>query len=250
MTSLENINKNNFCAGKSLPTLDRSRLIVSADDFGIGSQANQNILRLVSLGKIDRVAVMVDGDVPLDEIGLLIKSGVKLDVHLEMNRSSMENRAKQADAAFPRLLRFFFLYLSGGVSTLETEHLWENQIKKFHHLFERFPDGINSHEHIHYFPPCFRIACALREKYAIPYIRFAMKRIMPHSSLRALIIDRLRKINQRSISSGPFLSSDYMTSLNWMPDMDDLMNRFQHGSIEVVSHPEMNDEFNYIMNRF
>jgi predicted glycoside hydrolase/deacetylase ChbG (UPF0249 family) len=250
MISLENTNKNNFCAGESLPPLDRNRLIVSADDFGISSQANKNILHLVSLGKIDRVAVMVDGDVSLDEIGLLIKSGVKLDVHLEMNRSSVENRAKQANATFPRLLRFFFLYISGGVGTLETERLWENQITKFHQLFEKLPDGINSHEHIHYFPPFFRITCALREKYAIPYIRFAMKRIVPYSSLRALIIDRLRKINQRSSSRTPSLSSDYMTSLNWMPDMDDLMNRFQHGSIEVVCHPEMNAEYHYIINRF
>lgn len=250
MTSLENINKKSFCAGKSPPPLDRSRLIVSADDFGISFQANQNILRLVSLGKIDRVAVMMNGDVSPDEIGLLMKSGVKLDVHLEMNRSSMENRAKQAAAAFPRLLRFFFLYLSGGARTLETERLWENQITKFHQLFWKLPDGINSHEHIHYFPPFFRITCALREKYAIPYVRFAMKGIVPYSSLRAVIIDRLRKISQRSISHTPFLSSDYMTSLNWMPDLDNLMNRLQHGSIEVVCHPEMNAECHYIMDRF
>lgn len=250
MTSLENINKKNLCAGKSLPPLDRSRLIVSADDFGISLQANQNILRLVTLGKIDRVAIMVNGNFNLDEIGQLIKAGVKLDIHLEMNRSSMEDKAKHADAAFPRLLHFLFLYITRGVKTLEIEYLWENQINKFLQLFERVPDGINSHEHIHYFPPFFRIAFAIKEKYDIPYIRFAMKRIVPYSSFRALIIDRLRKINLRSISSIPFLSSDYMTSLNWMPDMDDLMNRFQPDSIEVVCHPEMKDEFNYITNRF
>ncbi|KKQ80371.1 MAG: hypothetical protein UT03_C0026G0009, partial [Candidatus Moranbacteria bacterium GW2011_GWD2_38_7] len=46
----------------------RERLLIAADDFGISSRANRNILYLVSLGKINRVGVMTRGIISPREI--------------------------------------------------------------------------------------------------------------------------------------------------------------------------------------
>jgi predicted glycoside hydrolase/deacetylase ChbG (UPF0249 family) len=229
--------------------LDRNRLIVSADDFGISRKANRNILQLIALGKIDRVSVMVGGTIAPDELALLVQSGVKLDVHWDVGHSISGSEDRRIAPALVRIVLFLFRYVSGSQRAEAIERLWRDQMEQFRQLFGRDPDGINSHEHIHFFPPYFQVACALRKHYNISYLRFGTKGIFPRMRLQAQVIDWLRQADQRRSIEGPMLSSEYLTSLNWRPDLDDLMDCHPNGKVEVVCHPEVDEEFDYIRDR-
>lgn len=60
------------------------KLIISADDFGMNPLANKNILILAEAGKLDRVSVMTNGFFSTQEIERLKRTGVCLDIHLEL----------------------------------------------------------------------------------------------------------------------------------------------------------------------
>ena len=49
----------------------RKKLIISADDFGKSRTVDENILSLVRAGRIDRVAILIDGDIKDAEVAEL-----------------------------------------------------------------------------------------------------------------------------------------------------------------------------------
>ena len=139
----------------------RQKLILAADDFGAGPLANQNILKLVGAKKIDRVAILINGSLTEDEIESLKISDVKIDLHLSAAKKITETKA-----VAPRLAVFLSRLLASKALSETTEHAWQEQIIKFKILFGRYPDGLNSHQHIHFFPPYFS-SCYLIQSYPV-----------------------------------------------------------------------------------
>jgi predicted glycoside hydrolase/deacetylase ChbG (UPF0249 family) len=224
------------------PESHRKRLIVSADDFGVNSRSNRNILYLVSLGKIDRVGVMVNGTMSPKEIDELVRSGVKLDIHLDIFKEFRKNRRKGSGAAV-RVAEFLFLYLTGRISKKMVGRDWQIQIKKFKKLFGKNPDGINSHEHVHFFPPLFKIALGLEVEYSVPFIRFGDSISLRHHSVVSHILHWLRKINMRACLEANCVSSGSLVSLDWIEDVDAFIDNLPDGTIEIVTHPEKAEDF-------
>lgn len=220
----------------------RQRLIVAADDFGVSPRANRNMLYLISLGKINRVAIMTNGQISSDEIGELARSGVKLDIHLDILNEFDENR-KNRQSAILRVLEFLGKILTGKVSAKKVQQDWQGQIEKFHDLFGRYPDGINSHEHIHFFPPFFKAALRLQEKYEIPYIRFGDSVSMRHHTIVAYILHVLRIIDRKFCSKDGCVSSNHLVSLDWIKDIDAFLNALPDGTTEIACHPELAEDF-------
>jgi predicted glycoside hydrolase/deacetylase ChbG (UPF0249 family) len=149
----------------------RHKLVFSADDFGASQKANDNILELVSLRKIDRVAVMMNGKFTDTEIEALLSSGVKLDIHLDAQQKIEQDRKLKA-GVFGRIFKFLKNYVTGQNSPQKIGLIWERQIEDFRNRFGRYPDGLNSHQHIHFFPPYFKIALELCRKYDLEFMRF------------------------------------------------------------------------------
>jgi len=220
----------------------RQKLIVSADDFGISPRSNRNILYLISLGKINRVGIMVNGEISPKEISELAHSGVKLDIHLDIPRKLGADRKKR-NGVIARTVEFLKNILTGKISTKKVASDWEQQIEKFYTLFGKYPDGINSHEHIHFFPPFFKAALLLQEKYIIPYIRFGDSIQMRHHTIIAYIIHFLRIINQKACGPDGCVSSNYLVSLDWISNIDAFLSNLPDGKTEIVCHPELAEEF-------
>ncbi|KKQ51258.1 MAG: hypothetical protein US70_C0020G0008 [Parcubacteria group bacterium GW2011_GWD2_38_11] len=220
----------------------RQKLIVTADDFGLSPRTNRNTRYLISLGKINRVGIMVNGEISTKEISELIHSGIKLDIHLDILHE-FNNARKKRHSAILRVIEFLKNILTRKISTKQVQADWEKQIEKFHILFGKYPDGINSHEHIHFFPPFFKVALFLQEKYSIPYIRFGDSIQMRHHTIVAHILHLLRIINQKACGAGGCVSSNYLVSLDWIKDIDAFLNNLPDGKTEVVCHPEIAEEF-------
>ncbi|EKD58691.1 MAG: hypothetical protein ACD_56C00069G0005 [uncultured bacterium] len=220
----------------------RERLIVSADDFGVSSRCNRNILYLISLGKIDRVGVMTRGIITAKEIAELNRSGVKIDIHLDILHE-FENERKKRAGAFARVFgflgRMFLLEILPG--KVETE--WKRQIVIFQQMFGRSPDGISSHEHVHFFPLFFTIALKIQKEFLIPYLRFGSNMNLRQNTLVAHILRLLRLLNLRTFRRSSCVSSDELVSLDWLKNIDHFLNNLPEGKIEIACHPELAEDF-------
>lgn len=230
----------------------RENLIVSADDFGLSQKANENILGLLRVGKLDRVSVMIGGEFSQEEVREILDSGTKIDLHLNLGKAAeWKEKNDRREGAFFRT--FFFLgdYFSGKYGKLETIKNWEKQVLDFQKIFGKLPDGINSHEHSHFFPPYFKIISRLVKKYQIEYLRFGKSGIIRSKkadSAAAFILSKLWKINFRHFKKNFTPTSDFLLSFDWMKNPIEFLDIISEKvKVEVVFHPERARENSFIL---
>lgn len=232
-----------------MASLLRNNITVSGDDFGLNEAANKNILDLIKLGKIKRVAVLVDGKIEKREIEKILDYRIKLDIHLDsVEQISHGQLAKQNN--WKRLILFSVKYCLGKISTSKMEKDWLRQIEQFKEIFGRYPDGLNSHQHIHYFPAYFKMALKLCNNYGINYIRFGKKGFLGSNTFIKIILLFLRKINHSQFIMFNCHSSDYMVSLDWIGNINNFINNLPSNTTELVCHPERKEEFEIIKKYF
>lgn len=213
--------------------------IVSADDFGKNEKINKNILQLVRLRKIDRVEVFVWGDFSSAQISQLKKSKVKIDLHLTTG-----DFRKERTGIFLRSL-IFLTRLLGAASPKKIEADWQNQLSQFKKIFGRQPDGISSHEHIHYFPMYLKVALKLAKKHKIEFVRYGLKGTLIRNNPVSLILNFL--IDSSQLNSKK--TTDYLLSLDWLKKKNKILkNLSSEGTTELVCHLDRDEEYTAIKN--
>jgi len=224
--------------------MQKEHLLITLDDFGISDQANRHILELVRAGIIDRVAVMSQGLLPEAAIQKLLIAPVALDIHLEIN-NPFRSKRKLKDGTFNRVFLFFLAYFSGKNSVKQVTQQWEIQIQKFYSLFGRYPDGLNSHEHTHFFPPYFAALLQLATKYNISYIRIGTQSHR-EKPLVSRILNWLRTKNLPAFTQSGRKTSDFLISFDWLKSWSDLSKYPEESQIEIVFHPERDEEMAFL----
>ncbi|MEI8103856.1 MAG: ChbG/HpnK family deacetylase [Candidatus Moraniibacteriota bacterium] len=224
--------------------MQKKHLFVALDDFGISPQANRHILELVRAGIINRVAVMPQGLLPEVAIQQLLIAPVALDIHLEINNPFRSER-KLKDGTLNRVFLFFLGYFSGKTSVKQVTQQWEAQIQKFYALFGRYPDGLNSHEHTHFFPPYFAVMIQLATKYNISYIRLGTQSHQ-EKPLVNRILNWLRTKNLPALAQSGRNTSDFLISFDWLSSWDGLNDYPEESQIEFIFHPEREDEMAFL----
>jgi predicted glycoside hydrolase/deacetylase ChbG (UPF0249 family) len=232
---------------------NRQNIILTADDFGKSEKANRNILKLAKAGKLDRVSVMIDGNISPDEVKELRSLDIKIDIHLELIWQK-RRRNMLSDKALRQVVVFFVNYIWGdwpapenprsGKKSVEKE--WRGQIEKFKKIFGRFPDGISSHEHSHFFPPYFGIAVNLAGQLNMSFIRFGKKGFLGKGNIKKFILDIMRRINTGFFLKAGLDSTDYFTSLDWIENIDKFLDSARDKNIEMACHPERDEELEMI----
>lgn len=225
-------------------TLKRN-IIVSADDYGI-RKTSESILRLAKAGKLNRVSVLINYVSRKEVNDLLSVEAISIDLHLELIHL-IKSGEKEKESPLFRGIKFFFRYAFGFVTTKRVAREWRRQIELFREMFGWLPDGLNSHEHIHYFPAFFRLYLSLAKEYGIPYVRFGEQGIMMRKS-ESLVGKVLGILWRRDV--GLFLSekeqlktSDFFTSFDWFENIGDIERRANGKTIEVTFHPERKEEY-------
>lgn len=221
---------------------ERKNLIVAADDFGASEKANRNILALAESGKLSRVAVMTEGVFSTEDLERLKKTGVKLDVHLDLFNGIEEHRR----GIISRLWTFFLGSLSSQGKPKKVEKKWEEQIEKFREIMGKMPDGLNSHQHIHFFPFYFGISLKLAKKYQIKYLRFGRKITAKKFNFIFWMLKFLKIFINHSFKKSGLETTEYMMSSEWIQDWKDLYK--YNKSIEFICHPEKDEEFEKVKN--
>lgn len=234
----------------------RKKLIVAADDFGISAKANQNILALAKLGKIDRVAVLINGVFSPEDLQQLKNSSVKSDLHLNLPGNEKSPR-KTKERVVTRGLIFiskYLLFKKSSVPVVKME--WRSQLEKFREIFGKNPDGLNSHQHIHLFPAYFQVALEIAEEFNIGYLRFGKEKLLKSKNAvyAVLLLNRLwQKIWQKDsllFDSHKTSSSDYLISLDWINNLEKFLENLPRGKTEIVCHPERDKELEIIKKYF
>jgi len=218
--------------------------IFSADDFGISRKANENILKLAEAGTLDRVSVMTYGFLPKEDIERLLRSGVKLDLHADL-KDGIDPKRKLTGDLIGRLSGFALDFLSGKNKVSSVEKRWEKQIEDFRTLFGKYPDGLNSHEHVHFFPPYFKILVKLSKEYRIRYVRLGRESFSGRS-LVSTILRILRKRDEKAFLHSGLDTSDSMISFDWIGSFDELKKYSGAKKIELIFHPERNEEMEFL----
>lgn len=124
------------------------------------------------------------------------------------------------------------------------------QLQKFYEIFGKNPDGINSHQHIHFFPNYFGVIIQLAQKNNISFVRFGKKGLIKSRCGIYRILYQLRKINAKKFTASSLQSSDYMFSFDWSKDIEKTLAQLPDGTTELVCHPERPEEFKFIQKNF
>jgi hypothetical protein len=224
--------------------------IITIDDFGISETMNESARTLIQAGIVDRVAVMPHGSVTSDDVSFLLGSGVKIDIHLDRNTTILENRTLHG-RFLSRIASFITEHIKGRMSPESVRSTWENQILAFRNQFGRLPDGLNSHEHVHFFPSYFKILIELAEQHRISHVRFGRRR---SGILRPvpMVLDILRFISRGRLRASGMDTSDYLVSADWLPGLD--IGRHRESlpdgvSVEYIFHPEREEELTYLLKK-
>lgn len=215
----------------------KKELIIIADDYGI-REASSPILRLVREGVVDRVAVLAHF-VSMEDALALKETGVTLDIHLELIRF-LGRGENEGDSSVKRLMNFIWHLVCGNLAPRLVKEEWRSQIELFREKFGRLPDGMNSHEHIHFFPPFFPVFLEVAREYGVEYIRFGSRGILGdvHFHVAKGILSFLHGLNRILWREELRLTSEYLVSVDWIDDMCHFLRHLPEGRTEVVAHPE------------
>lgn len=228
----------------------RKRFVIVADDYGI-RQTAEPILRLVREGKIDRVAVLIHY-VSAEQAAALLSTGVKIDLHLEL-MDMIRSGKKVRESALWRIINFSLRLLVGRVTVRKAEEEWRSQIERFRERFGRLPDGINSHEHVHFFPPFAKLFFRLASEYGIGHVRFSTEGLMldRHVALVGKVLSFLRDFSLSRLVSSGVVTSRYLVNLDWLPDFPAFVADLgDESDIELVVHPEREEEYRTLLDYF
>ncbi len=227
----------------------RDRFIITADDYGI-RQTAEPILRLVHEGKVDRVAVLIHY-VSLDQAKALLESGAKIDLHLELI-GVLKTGDKVRESAVSRGINFFMRYITGLLTAEQVEIEWNDQIRRFQELFGRLPDGLNSHEHLHFFPDFSRVFVALAKRHGVQYVRFSRRGMLLSQNFNLIgkVLSFLWKRTVHLYRNETFETSEYLVSLDWLSDFASFSREMPSGTVELVVHLEREEDYRMMLEYF
>ena len=140
------------------------QLIVNADDFGLTPAVNRGVVRAFQSGIVTSASLLVTGSAFEDAVALA-RQNPELDIGLHL--ALVEERAVLGPDVLPTLVdetgrfprtsaEFIRRAILGGINWLEVEREIAAQIALFQETGLRL-SHLDSHQHLHMFPPVFQI---------------------------------------------------------------------------------------------
>src|SRR5262249_19046871 len=140
------------------------QLIVNADDLGLTPAVNRGVLRAFQSGIVTSASLLVSGSAFEDAV-VLARQNPELDVGLHL--ALVEERAVLGPDVLPtlvdergrfrgRVAEFTRGAILGGITGFEVEREIAAKIAFFQETGLRL-SHIDSHQHLHIFPPVFQI---------------------------------------------------------------------------------------------
>jgi len=158
--------------------MNRRRLIVNADDFGLSEAVNEGIVEAHQRGIATSTSLIASGAAFEHAVGLAKAIGT-LDVGVHLTLTEEEPVSNRGDIPslldggrfHPHTTSFVRRYFAGRISLDEVERELDAQIARVVASGLRI-SHLDGHQHVHMVPGIRRVAGRLAVKYGIPAIRF------------------------------------------------------------------------------
>lgn len=226
------------------------RLIINADDYGASSTINTAVEELAQAGLLGGVSVLANGDYWEPAVTFLqTHSQVSAGVHLNLIEGKPVAPPSEVTAILgldgnflkrsPLMLRWV-LHPIAVSRAVEIE--WRAQIERLLSAGVRLTHA-DSHQHLHAFPPAFRIAVNLCRAYGIPALRIPCEvnpitaRTLPAQALQASLFLARRLSSTSSLRlNDHFLGFKRAGGYGINEFLEDLP-QLQPGVTELALHP-------------
>jgi chitin disaccharide deacetylase len=232
----------------------QKRLIINADDFGLGPAINRGVMEGFENGIITNTSLSSCGAAFDEAIEFARRrSNLGVGIHLTLNEecpvSHKDNIKSLLDGdSFLNFSAFLKRFFSCRIVLEEVRLEFESQMQRFIKTGIK-PTHLDSHKHIHMLPGIFEIVLGLAKKYNIRSVRFsrsAMFDILKSQrffrafgvfGLSILAVLQLPKIREYSIAV-----PDNCYGLIESGSLDEkqvcyILKHIRHGASEIFCHP-------------
>jgi len=235
------------------------QLIVNADDLGLTPAVNRGVLRAFQDGIVTSTSLLVTGSAFEDAVALA-RQNPELDVGLHL--ALVEERAVLGPDVLPTLVdktgrfprtsaEFIRRAILGGINWLEVEREIAAQIALFQETGLQL-SHLDSHQHLHMFPPVFQIVGRLTSWIGNVWVRnpvgpWRKSRDTPVGrwiqrlglNLTCLSARGLRDRSQPQMPDGLY-GFEVSGSLT-RSALEQILRRIPHGLYELICHPGEDD---------
>lgn len=242
------------------------KLIFNADDYGRCAEVNDAVEELVKAGRLRDVSVLVNGELMDSAVSFLrANPQVSIGIHLNAVEGKPISSAVEVDwltgaeGEFVGLSQLMLRWIKRPLAVSRAIEIeWRAQVEKL--LDAKLSlSHADSHQHLHAFPPAWRIAVRLCREYGICSLRLPreqsslpLRRAGAFALNASLAVARLMSAKMTSgMSSGRGLHhNDHLLGFKragaYEPAtlLDDLRT-IQYGLTEVALHPSTTDKVPY-----
>jgi chitin disaccharide deacetylase len=235
------------------------QLIVNADDLGLTPAVNRGVVRAFQSGIVTSTSLLVTGKGFEDAVALA-RQNPELDVGLHL--ALVEERAVLGPDVLPTLVdetgrfprtsgEFIRRAILGGINWLEVEREIAAQIALFQETGLRL-SHLDSHQHLHMFPPVFQIVRRLARWVDNVWIRNPVGpwRKSPDTpmgrwvqrlglNLTCLSVRGLHGRSQPPMPDG--LYGFEVSGCLTRSALEQILRRIPHGLYELICHPGEDD---------
>lgn len=154
------------------------KLILNADDYGRCAEVNNAVEELIEAGRLRDVSVLANGQLVNSALSFLeANHHVSVGIHLNAVEGKPISAAADVelltgkDGEFAGLSDLMFRWIRHPLAVSRAVEIeWRAQLEKL--LDAKLTlSHADSHQHLHAFPPAWRIAVKLCRKYRIPSLR-------------------------------------------------------------------------------
>lgn len=203
------------------------RLLVIADDFGIGADTTAGILDLAARGVVTGSALLVNAPATLEGIRQWRQLGASLELGWHPNLTLDSPMAPPAqipslvrpDGSFWPLVPFLKRWLTRRLQPREIHLELTLQLRRFTELVGHPPHFVNFHQHIALFPPVGRILLQVfAESHVRPYVRrvqepWSVVAKLPGARLKRIFLGCLGRRMSRIQEAQGFPGNDWLAGI-------------------------------------
>jgi predicted glycoside hydrolase/deacetylase ChbG (UPF0249 family) len=241
----------------SAASIKDKRLIINADDYGLCTEVNSAVEQLIGAGRLRSVSMLANFS-SFDECAhfLISKPSVSAGVHLNIiegrpvSAASMIKPLLDSDGAFVSLNRVLSRWFTRPVIVEDAiEREWSAQLELV--LASGLPiSHLDSHQHIHAFPPFWRIAQRLCHSYDIKGLRFPFERNSKGRRIAGFALRNIARYSRSMYSGSSAVLNDHFlgftrvghySTKELIADLSDLAD----GVTELCIHPSTKDASPY-----
>jgi chitin disaccharide deacetylase len=223
------------------------RLIVTADDFGIGPGTSEGILELAARGRITWTVLLVNSPYAVEAVRAWRRAGEvpALGWHptLTLDAPVLPPGAVSSlvgrDGRFHSISHFLSRLIRGSIRTTEVRAELHAQYARFRELVGRPPPVVNAHHHLHIFPPVGALLRAvLASQSPLPHLRRVCEPWrtlfrVPRARLKRIGLTVLGRSAARAQARAGFPGNDCLAAPTALPHL----RRCAGQIVELVCHP-------------